>query len=118
MRDIEFRHQCAVCTWWSYACKGFGVPEFTLMAYPAGGLRHKSTAGKLKASGTRRGIPDLLLPVARGGYRGLAIEMKSEDGRATDAQKIVMDWFRGNCWRVELCYSADEAIAALKAYFA
>ena len=118
VRDIEFRHQCAVFQWWGFACKGYGLPEFALMAYPTGGLRHKSTAGKLKASGTRRGIPDILLPVACGNFHGLAIELKSQSGRLTDAQKIVLPWFAAQGWRVEVCYSSGAAIDAIKSYLA
>ena len=82
---IEDRYQQTVIEWWEVSWKGYGLEEFALMAYPSGGLRHKSTAGKLKATGTRRGIPDLLMPVARGDWHiGLAIEMKSKDGRLTD----------------------------------
>ena len=116
MKDEEFRHQCALFQWWAYACKGYGLPEFALMAYPAGGLRHKSTAGKLKASGTRRGIPDVLLPVARGNFHGLAIELKSQSGRQTDQQKVVLPWFASVGWRVEVAYSSEAAIGAIKDY--
>ena len=115
-RNIEEQHQRAVIQWWSYAWKGFGVAEHALFHVPTGGLRHKSTAGRLKAMGTRRGIPDLLLPIARGGFAGMAIEMKSENGRETDAQKIVLRWFREQCWRVEVAYTSDAAIGAIKDY--
>ena len=118
MKDEEFLHQCAVIDWWAYACKGYGLPEFALMAYPSGGMRHARTAGRLKASGTRRGIPDLLLPVACGKYRGLALEMKSQSGRQSDAQKIVLPWFEAVGWRVEVAYSSEAAINAIKDYCA
>lgn len=115
-RDLEHREQCAVIQFWSWACKGYGLPEHALMAYPAGGLRHKSTAGRLKAEGVRRGVPDLLLPVARQGFIGFAAEMKSEKGQVRDAQKIMHAWFQSLGWRVEVCFSAGEAIDALKHY--
>lgn len=117
MQDLEFRHQCAVVDWWGWKCKSYALPEFALAAYPSGGLRHKSTAGKMKAMGTRRGIPDLSLPVARGDfYIGLAIEMKSANGRLTDAQKIVIPWLRSQGWRVEVCYNSGEAIKVIEDY--
>ena len=115
-RDLEHREQVAVVQWWSYVHKAYGLPEFALFAYPAGGLRHKSTAGKLKAEGVRRGIPDLLLPVARQHWHGLALEMKSENGTVRDAQKIVHTWLLGAGWNVEVCYSAEAAINAIKKY--
>lgn len=116
MKDEEFRNQCAVVQWWAYACKGYGLPEFALMAYPSGGMRHKATAGKMKAMGARRGIPDLLLPVARGDCHGLAIEMKSQEGRTSDAQRIVLPWFELIGWRVEVAYSFEAAVKAVGLY--
>lgn len=52
-------------------------PELALMfAVPNGGLRNATVAAKLKAEGVKPGVPDIFLPVARGGYHGLFIEMK------------------------------------------
>ena len=76
-RSPEHDAQVAVIQWWAYAHKGFGLPEFALFAVPnAGAGAQRGQAGKMKAEGARSGIPDLLLPVARGAYRGLCIEMK------------------------------------------
>lgn len=48
---------------------------------PNGERRDASTAGKLKAMGVRAGVLDLFLPVARGQYHGLMIELKKPDGK-------------------------------------
>lgn len=40
--------------------------------------------------GVRRGVPDLCLPVPRGRYHSLYIEMKQPHGRTSDEQ----DWWR------------------------
>lgn len=115
-RPTEHQEQKVVVEWWSYACKSYGLPHYALMAYPAGGLRHKSTAGKLKAEGVRRGVPDLLLPIARGPYIGCAIEMKSESGRVRDAQQSVIDWLRSEGWCVAVCYNSKQAVDLLERY--
>ena len=47
-----------------------------LFAVPNGGWRAKRTAAAMKAEGAKPGVPDYLLPVARGGFSGLAIELK------------------------------------------
>lgn len=47
-----------------------------LHAIPNGGQRHKAVAGKMKAEGVKRGVPDVCLPVPRGPWHGLYIEMK------------------------------------------
>ena len=44
---------------------------------PNGGHRVKAVAAKLKAQGVKAGIPDLVLPMARGGFFGLYIEFKA-----------------------------------------
>lgn len=52
-------------------------PELKLLYHvPNGGSRKKSEAGRFKAEGVKAGVPDLCLPVARGGYHGLYIELK------------------------------------------
>lgn len=51
-------------------------------AIPNGGLRDKITAGKLKAEGVKKGVSDTMLPVNRGVYCGLWIEMK-QPGKIT-----------------------------------
>lgn len=86
------------------------VPALRLLhAIPNGGHRNKATAGKLKAEGVRRGVPDLCLPVPMGGYHGLYVEMKAQGGKASPEQ---LEWhaaLRANVYRVEVCVGADAA---------
>lgn len=55
------------------------MPEVADLIYhvPNGGHRVKAVAAKLKAQGVKAGIPDLVLPMARGGFFGLYIEFKA-----------------------------------------
>ena len=56
-------------------------PELGLLyAIPNGGKRAMKTAIALKAQGVKSGVPDMCLPVARGGYHGLYIELKRQKG--------------------------------------
>ena len=65
-------------------------PELKLLyAIPNGGARNNITGALLKAEGVKPGVPDLCLPIARGGYHGLYIEMKRATGKPTKAQ---LDW--------------------------
>jgi len=48
---------------------------------------HKATAGKMKAMGYKKGFPDIFIYEPRGGYYGLAIELKSKTGVVSDEQK-------------------------------
>ena len=116
MRDEEHQHQVAVILWWAYVCKGYGLPGSALFAVPNGGARSKRTAGRLKAEGVRPGIPDLILPVARGIYRGLVVEMKSRVGRISPAQVEVLAWFESIGWRAVVCRSAEPAMDEITSY--
>ena len=65
------------------------IPELKMMFHiPNGGKRGKAEAGRFKAQGVKAGVPDVFLAVARGGYHGLFIEMKRQQGgRATPEQR-------------------------------
>lgn len=52
-------------------------PELAMLHHiPNGGKRGKGEAGRFRAMGTKSGVPDLCLPVPRGPYHGLYIELK------------------------------------------
>lgn len=93
-------------------------PELALLlAIPNGGARHKATAARLKAEGVRAGVPDLFLPVARGGSHGLWIEMKrARGGRVAAAQAWWHVRLAEAGYRVEVCHGQDAAWAALCRY--
>jgi hypothetical protein len=57
-------------------------------ATPNGGLRHKATAGQMKAEGQKSGYPDMTLDAARGVYHGLRIELKFGKNTASDDQLL------------------------------
>lgn len=105
-------------------------PELAcLFAVPNAGRRGWQVAARMKREGLRSGVPDLCLPVARGGFNALFIEMKRLKPRQTktkgvrlDATRITaaqQDWLErlhrfGN--RVIVCYSAEDAQSAIEAY--
>lgn len=83
---------------------------------PNEGKRSYQYAAKLKALGLSAGVPDLCIPVAKGGYHSLYIEMKAKGGRITDSQRewITLLQSQGMCAAV--CYGADNAIALISQY--
>ena len=83
---------------------------------PGGGLRNKVVAGKMKAMGTRRGFPDLTLWVRRGGFHGLAVELKAGKGRPTPEQLAWLDQMSECGWCAALCTGFDAARDTLNAY--
>lgn len=60
-----------------------------LYAVPNGGKRDKVTAAKLKAEGVKAGVPDVFLPVARMGFHGCYIELKTDTGKPSKEQ---LEW--------------------------
>lgn len=104
---------------WADAAKGTR-PELRLMyAIPNGGHRHHAVAAKLKAEGVKPGVPDTCLPVARGGFHGLYVEMKRRDGGALlPEQRAWIADLNEQGYQAECCYGWDEARAVIEEYLA
>lgn len=95
------------------------IPELHLLYHvPNGGARDKRTGARLKAAGVKSGVPDLHLPVARGGYIGLWVELKRSDrtNHTNDKQNAWIDALRAEGHRVEVCYGASEAKRVIREY--
>lgn len=90
-QPTEEQEQAAVFEWIVLMRNQF--PELDLCFHIAnGGLRSKPEAVRFKKIGVKPGVPDLFLPVARGGWHGLFIEMKRQKGgRLSDDQKAWID---------------------------
>lgn len=87
-----------------------------LYAVPNGGYRAKATAVKLKAEGVKRGVPDVHLPVARGGYLGCWIEMKWGSNKPTADQVRWLGWLAEHGHFVTVCYTWEAAADTLERY--
>jgi len=97
-----------------------------IFAVPNGGDRHKAVAAKLKAEGVKPGVPDLCLPypvtvdesIYFYHYHGLYIEMKSKEakGRVSPEQKKWLEYLEGVGYKVNVAWSANEAIQIIEAY--
>src|SRR5699024_826416 len=75
MRMTEHDEQVQRIRWAGLARGAYPALRW-LHAVPNGGARNIVVARKLKAEGVQRGVPDLCLPVPRGPYHGLYIELK------------------------------------------
>ncbi len=88
-----------------------------LFAVPNGGNRNIITAKKLKAEGVKAGVPDLCLPIPRGGYHGLFIEMKRQKKSQVSPEQIAwLSALRGQGYRAEMCLGATEAWEVIQEY--
>lgn len=85
-------------------------PELALMSCSLNGVKlSKAQAGKAKAAGLLKGEWDIRLPVARGQYHGLIIEMKAGRNKLTHEQQDYGRAMAREGWARAVCYSADEA---------
>lgn len=95
----------------------FTYPQVLCYAIPNGAYTTKTTARKLVAEGVCHGLPDLHIPIARGGYHSLYIEMKNgKAGRLSDHQKEMIP--RLQCYgnKVVVCRSLDDFIREVETY--
>lgn len=93
-------------------------PEIALLyAVPNGGSRHPAEAARLKQQGVKSGVPDMCLPVARGGYHGLYIELKRvKGGRVSEQQKQWLAALNAQGYKAVVCKGAGEALDVLQKY--
>jgi len=121
MRHAEANHQRALFAW-ARLTEG-AHPELALLySIPMGGRRNPREAALLKAEGARAGIPDLCLPVPRGRWHALYIELKrpaahdAPRGRATPAQTWWLDRLADAGNRALVAYGWDQARDEILAY--
>lgn len=95
------------------------MPELEwLYAVPNGGKRHIAVAAKMKAEGVKAGVPDVVLPAARGGYFGLYIEMKVDGRKPSKSQKKWLKYLISAGYHAVVCNGFYEAKDMLVWYLA
>lgn len=109
----EHQEQAALIQWFDVQHKDL---RGRLFAIPNGGQRHVAVATKLKAEGVRRGVPDLMLPVARHGFHGLFIELKAKGGRPTKEQLDWLGFLGEQGYMAVVCVGAQAAINTISSY--
>ena len=92
-------------------------PELALLhAIPMGGKRPISVAKRMKAAGAKKGLLDMCLPVPRGQYHGLYLELKVKGGRLSKEQKWWIEKLREQGYAVHVCYGCIEAWGVIMEY--
>lgn len=113
----EAQHQGNVFKWAKQPAVRAEYPELKLLYH----IKNETMGGATqvaidKAQGVKKGVPDLHLPVARGKYHSLYIEMKTEKGKTSPEQ----DWWipelaaQGNF--CEVCHGWESAVRVLRWY--
>jgi hypothetical protein len=93
-------------------------PELRLLyAIPNGGLRDGRTAAILARTGVKSGVPDLCLPVARGGWHSLYLELKrAKGGRVSENQKNWINALNDQGNKAVVCHGFEQAKQAIMEY--
>lgn len=111
----ESEEQINLFTWAQYRIGAH--PELDLMYHiPNGGKRDQSTAKRLKAEGVKAGVPDVCLPIARGGFHSLYIEMKAGRNKATESQSKWIKELNANGNLAVVCYGWVDASNVITKY--
>ncbi|MDI3391426.1 VRR-NUC domain-containing protein [Pseudomonas sp. V98_8] len=97
------------------------MPEVADLIYhvPNGGHRVKAVAAKLKAQGVKAGIPDLVLPMARGGFFGLYIEFKAtppNDAAISSSQHERIRKLNDQGYLAVVCRGHFDTVEQIRAY--
>jgi hypothetical protein len=101
--DREDAHQAALFAWARLAVRQYPDLE-RLYAVPNGGLRDKRVAARLVGTGVRRGVPDIVLPVARWGFHSLYIELKRlGPSKLSGEQADWIEWLNAHGHKAVVC---------------
>ena len=115
MRKSELTEQIKLFNW-AESVKDF-VPELKMMYHvPNEGKRQQGTGAILKAAGLRKGVPDIVLPVARQGYHGLYIELKFGKNKPTREQEAYLQALRNAGYQSAVAYGFEQAREIIRHY--
>lgn len=107
----EAETQSMLFRWASYN------PELRCMfAIPNGGSRHKLEAINLKFQGVKAGVPDIFLPLPKGKYHGLFIELKVGKNKTSTSQNEWIERLKKAGYMSEVCYGFDNAKETIEKY--
>jgi len=113
----EHDEQVALFAW--AAANEKAHPELALLhATPMGGHRHPAVGALLKAEGCKAGYPDVSLPIARGRWHSLHLELKRADhsNGPTPEQLLWIERLREYGNFTAVAYGAQDAINTIMAY--
>lgn len=113
---LEAEEQKALFEWAGYMERRY--PELRYMYHvPNGGRRNAREAAMLKAEGVKAGVPDIVLPAARGGCHGLYIELKRQkSGSLSKEQRAYLEYLEEQGYCAVMCRGWRRAAEMIEAY--
>lgn len=111
----ESNEQIALFQWAAYSRGKY--PELELLHHiPNGGKRDAKEAARFKREGVLAGVSDVFLPVARGKFHGLYLEMKAKGGKLSDHQRWWIQQVTKQGYLAEVCFGWEEAKNVIVSY--
>lgn len=116
----EHAHQVAVFAWAS-SSEHKEILRW-MHAIPNGGDRDKRTAGQMLAEGVKSGVWDIFLPLPRGNYLGLYVEMKKPgrerepNGGLSENQLQFGEFAHNQGYRCVVCHGWRPAVEQITRY--
>lgn len=122
MKHEESNQQKALLTWSRSVSAGNGKLHDYIIAIPNGShlagtkIQRAKKMKTAKAEGLKVGTPDLFIAIPAGGWGGLWIEMKSEKGKPSENQLIMIDRLSKVGYKCEICYGWIQAKECIEIY--
>jgi hypothetical protein len=118
-RPLESSEQAAVFQ--HAALKARTDPRWGLLFAIPNGKAASSIreAVNAKRTGLKRGVPDMFLPVAVGGWHGLFVELKRDGGTRSDLKPEQVDWLQrlqAAGYQTAVAFGWREAVAEIAGY--
>ena len=111
----EAEEQATLFDWAALHYKKY--PELELLYHiPNGGSRNKIEAANLKRQGVKAGVPDLCLPVAKGSYHGLYIELKAHQNTPSEKQSEWISRLSNQGYYACVCWGWAQAADIIQSY--
>lgn len=116
-RMSESAHQRAIFKWTQQPHIRQKWPDLKLLFH----VKNETTEGARqvavdRASGVKPGVPDLCLPVARGKYHGMFVELKNETGRLRKEQKWWLNELGIEGYFATVCHGWESAVRTISWY--
>ena len=109
IKRTETDEQITVVEW----CEAMRIPVAHI---PNEGKRSPVAGRIMKRMGLRKGFPDLFVPLPKGGFHGLFVEMKAKWGKTTKEQEEWLSLLNSNGYAVCVAVGANEGIEKIKRY--
>jgi hypothetical protein len=110
----EHDEQAAIFEWAQYQIGR--CPDLEFMFAVPNWRPKESQRIYLAAEGVKPGVPDIVLPAARGGFFGLYIEMKVGKNKPTKDQEAYIIGLKGRGYLALVCWGFDEAKQVIEDY--